>query len=63
MTEEELEEIVMRAIAQADERNGGPPYDYRMTMGKHAVEQLRDEAREVLADLRKVGALAPRLAP
>jgi hypothetical protein len=57
------EELIMRAIAQADERNGAAPYDHRITMGKHALEALRDEAREVLAELRKCEAIIPTNAP
>lgn len=44
MMKEMLVERVMRAIAQADERNGGPPYEYRITLSKHAKEHLRDQA-------------------
>ena len=38
-------ERVARAIAQADEQNGGPPYEWRITQGKHAKEFLFDEAK------------------
>lgn len=41
-------EIVARAIAQADEQNGGPPYDHRIGMGKHAREHLFDQARAAI---------------
>lgn len=45
----DLVERVARAIAQADEQNGGPPYEYRITLGKHAKEQLFDQARAAIA--------------
>lgn len=52
---DELVEIGMRAIAQADERNGGAPYEHRITFGKHAKEQLRDEAVEFLRAIESSG--------
>lgn len=45
-------ERVARAIAQADEQNGGPPYEYRIGMGKHVREHLFDEARAALEAVR-----------
>ncbi len=45
-------EIVAKAIAQADEQNGGPPYEYRITLSKHAKEQLFDQARAAIAAMR-----------
>ena len=41
-------ERVARAIAQADEQNGGPPYEYRISQGKHAKAQLFDQARAAI---------------
>lgn len=45
-------ERAARAIATADERNGGPPYEYRVQK-KHAKEMLFDEVRAVLAAIRE----------
>ncbi|ESZ32727.1 hypothetical protein X732_28040 [Mesorhizobium sp. L2C066B000] len=45
--------MVARAIAQADEQNGGPPYEHRITMGKHAKEQLFDEAAAAIEAVRR----------
>lgn len=45
-------ERVARAIAQADERNGGPPYDYRIT-NRHAKEHLFDAARAAIEAMRE----------
>lgn len=46
-------ERVARAIAQSDEQNGGPPYDWRIAQGKHAKEQLFDEARAAIEAMRQ----------
>ncbi|MCM2441143.1 hypothetical protein HGO34_15585 [Agrobacterium vitis] len=54
MTEQSMIERVARAISQADERNGGPPYEYRITLGKHAKNQLFDEARAAIEAMRKL---------
>jgi len=48
MTESTMVERVARAIAQADEQNGGPPYDLRI-QNKHSKEALFDEARAAIA--------------
>lgn len=54
-------ERVARAIAQADEQNGGAPYDLRMQMGKHAKEHLFDQARAAIAAMRELpGEPGPR---
>jgi hypothetical protein len=39
-----LREKVAKAICTADEQNGGPPWDYVQTMGKHVVSGLYDRA-------------------
>jgi hypothetical protein len=49
---EALVELVMRAITQGAERNGGPPYG-AITGNKHFMAMLRDEATEVLSALRR----------
>jgi hypothetical protein len=46
-------ERVARAIAHADEQNGGPPYEYRLAQGKHAKAQLYDEARAAIQAMRE----------
>lgn len=46
-------EKIARAIAQADEQNGGPPYDMRIGMGKHAKAHLFDQARAVIQAMRE----------
>ena len=48
----EMMEKVARAIAQADERNGGPPYEMRVK-NKHSREMLFDEAQAAIEALRK----------
>ncbi|WP_031193955.1 hypothetical protein [Mesorhizobium sp. L2C066B000] len=53
MSHDSLLEMVARAIAQADEQNGGPPYEHRITMGKHAKEQLFDEAAAAIEAVRR----------
>ena len=40
-------ETVARAIATADEQNGGPPYEMRAT-NKHSREMLFDEAKAAI---------------
>lgn len=50
---ETMIERVAKAIAQADERNGGPPYDYTIGLGKHAKEALFDRARAAIAAMRE----------
>lgn len=45
-------ERVARAIAHADEQNGGLPYEYRIGVGKHAKEQLFDQARAAIEAMR-----------
>ncbi len=44
MNREQVVEAVAKAIARADERNGAPPYEQRITMGKTVREALYDEA-------------------
>jgi hypothetical protein len=48
MTPEQLIEKVARAICQADEQNGGPPWEYVQTLGKHPVNNLNDRARAAI---------------
>ena len=54
-----IAEIVARAIATADEQNGGPPYEYRLGMGKHTRAHLFDEAEAVIEALKKAGWTGP----
>ena len=56
MSYQELREAVAMAIAQADEQNGGPHYEYRIALGKHAKEHLFDEADAAIAAVRKFDA-------
>ena len=49
----EMVERVARAIAQADEQNGGPPYDWRIAQGKHVKEHLFDQARAAIEAMRE----------
>jgi len=49
-----LVEKIAVAIAQADERNGAPPYDQRMAMGKTVRENLFDEAEAVVDLLQQL---------
>jgi hypothetical protein len=44
-------ETIARAIVQADEQNGGPSWDYLMTMGKHVVGPIWDRADAVIEAL------------
>lgn len=46
-------EKVARAIATADEQNGGPPYDMLMTMGKHVREGLYDRAKAAIEAMQE----------
>jgi hypothetical protein len=46
-------EKVARAIAQADERNGFPCYDVRVS-NKHTKEVLFDEARAAMLEVAEV---------
>ena len=50
MPDDAVTERVARAIARADERNGGPPYEHRIALGKHAKEQLFDQARAAIEE-------------
>lgn len=52
--DEELVEKVARSIAQADEQNGGPPYDFRI-QNKHSKEQLFDESRAAIQAMMDAG--------
>jgi hypothetical protein len=54
--EAQLTEKIAMAIAQADERNGAPPYEQRMAMGKWVREHLYDEAEAVVDLLRDLQA-------
>lgn len=45
-------EKVARAIATADEQNGGPPYEMLMTMGKHVRNDLYDRAKAAIEAMR-----------
>lgn len=44
----ELREHIAKAIVQADEQNGGAPWDYLMLMGKHVIEPIYDRADAVM---------------
>ena len=46
-------EKVARAIATADEQDGGPSYDHLMTMGKHVRENLYNRARAAIKAMRE----------
>lgn len=46
-------EKVARAIATADEQNGGPPYEMLMTMGKHVRNDLYDRAKAAIEAMRE----------
>lgn len=46
-------EAVAIAIARADERNGAPPYEQRMTMGKTVRQALYDEAEAAVEAIRQ----------
>lgn len=50
---DDLEKAVARAIVKADEQNGGPPWDYLMTMGKHVKGPIFDRARAAIAECFK----------
>jgi hypothetical protein len=39
-----LREAVARSIVQADEQNGGPPWEHLMTQGRHVVGPVYDRA-------------------
>lgn len=45
---------VAEAICQADEQNGGPPWGYVQTIGKHAVNGYYDRARAAITAMRDV---------
>jgi len=49
----ETVERVARAIVQADEQNGGPPWDYVMMQSKHAIGPVYDRARAAIAAMRE----------
>jgi len=55
----EMVEAVAKAINTAREQNGGPPYDYVLSLGKHASEPLFDEARAAIAAWLAASPLAP----
>lgn len=57
----DLVEKIAKAIALADERNGAPPYEHRLTMGKHVREHLFDEAEAALEAVER--ALGLELGP
>lgn len=44
---------VAEAICQADEQNGGPPWGYVKTLGKHAVAGYYDRARAAIQEMRE----------
>lgn len=54
MTDEQLREAVARALCTADEQNGGPPWDYVLTMGEPFVEYYYDRADAAIALMRPV---------
>lgn len=43
-----LVEKVAKAICTVREQNGGPPWDYLMTMGKHVTGSVYEEATAAL---------------
>ncbi|MEE8607237.1 MAG: hypothetical protein V3S55_06525 [Nitrospiraceae bacterium] len=47
----DMREKVAQAIAQADEQNGGPPYELRVK-NKHSREMLFDEAKAAIEAYR-----------
>lgn len=47
----EMVERAARAIVQADEQNGGPPWDRLMAMGKHVAGPVYDRARAAIETL------------
>jgi hypothetical protein len=49
---EALREKVARAICTADEQNGGPPWEYVLTMGKHVVNGYYDRADAAIRALK-----------
>src|SRR5580658_5010032 len=49
MPSEREVEAAARAMVVSDEQNGGPPWEYIMGLGKHAVEPLYDRARAALS--------------
>lgn len=62
MTRSELIEAMARGIAVADERNGGPPYEYRITLHKDAKAQLFEEAEAALSAIEQAGmVVVPKL--
>ena len=48
-----LVQAAAKAIVQADEQNGGPPWDYLMLQGKHVIGPIYDGAEEAIAAVRK----------
>jgi hypothetical protein len=51
--DQDLVERVARAIALADEQNGGPPWDYLVLMGKHVMGPVYDRARAAIQEINK----------
>jgi hypothetical protein len=49
MPSEREVEAAARAMVVSDEQNGGPPWEYIMGLGKHAVEPLYERARAALS--------------
>ena len=49
MPSERQVEAAARAMVVSDEQNGGPPWEYIMGLGKHAVEPLYERARAALS--------------
>lgn len=49
----EMIELVARAIALADEQNGGAPWDYLMSQGKRVTGPIYDRARAAIEAMRE----------
>lgn len=57
----DMVERVARAIAAADEQNGGLPYEARIAIGEHAKEHLFDQARAAIEAMGETLDLHPDL--
>lgn len=52
MTDSMIERVA-RALVTADERNGGPPWDYVVGLGKHAIAARMDQALAAIEAMRQ----------
>lgn len=48
MADDSVLEKIARAIVRADEQNGGPPWEYIVSLGKHALNAKYDQARAAI---------------